>query len=241
MTIRIRSGEDSYLARERSCTCSRRGGHRRRRTCSDYESLHTPSATFVPTSCCGHSMPPTHTDEASARRRAPDAAGVASSSSASTPSRCSRRRSWRQLDRRAYLLKSGAGGRRVPCATSPRTLDRRPADRRVAATARRRRETPGSTRSHRGAGDPRPVAEGLSNAAIAERIVITKRAVERHINSIFSKLGLADAQHFSRRVKAALLYLAGQAATRSGAAPARGRSHSRPRRPRCPAQSAACR
>ena len=54
------------------------------------------------------------------------------------------------------------------------------------------------------------VAEGLSNGAIAERIVITKRAVERHISSIFSKLGLADAEHYSRRVKAALLYLAGQ-------------------------------
>ncbi len=55
------------------------------------------------------------------------------------------------------------------------------------------------------------VAEGLSNAVIADRTVITKRAVERHINSIFTKLGLADAAHFSRRVKAALLYLAGQA------------------------------
>ena len=55
------------------------------------------------------------------------------------------------------------------------------------------------------------VAEGLNNGAIAERIVITKRAVERHINSIFSKLGLGESEGFSRRVKAALLYLAGQA------------------------------
>ena len=54
------------------------------------------------------------------------------------------------------------------------------------------------------------VAEGWSNAAIAERIVITKRAVERHINSIFSKLGLGESESISRRVKAALLYLAGQ-------------------------------
>ena len=37
------------------------------------------------------------------------------------------------------------------------------------------------------------------------------RAVERHINSIFSKLGLGESESFSRRVKAALLYLAGQA------------------------------
>jgi DNA-binding NarL/FixJ family response regulator len=53
------------------------------------------------------------------------------------------------------------------------------------------------------------VAEGWSNAAIAERIVITKRAVERHINSIFSKLNLGDSENISRRVKAALLYLSG--------------------------------
>jgi DNA-binding NarL/FixJ family response regulator len=55
------------------------------------------------------------------------------------------------------------------------------------------------------------VAEGLSNGAIAEEIVITKRAVERYINSIFAKLSLADGEHYSRRVKAALLYLAGPA------------------------------
>jgi DNA-binding NarL/FixJ family response regulator len=53
------------------------------------------------------------------------------------------------------------------------------------------------------------VAEGWSNAAIAEHIVITKRAVERHINSIFSKPDLGDSENTSRRVKAALLYLSG--------------------------------
>ena len=54
------------------------------------------------------------------------------------------------------------------------------------------------------------VAEGWSNAAISEQLVITKRAVERHINSIFSKLGLGASEHVSRRVKAALLFLADQ-------------------------------
>ncbi len=51
------------------------------------------------------------------------------------------------------------------------------------------------------------IAEGKSNAAIAESLVLTKRAVEKHINSIFSKLGLPEAQDVSRRVKAALVYL----------------------------------
>jgi DNA-binding NarL/FixJ family response regulator len=50
------------------------------------------------------------------------------------------------------------------------------------------------------------IAKGDANSAIAERLGITKRGVERHVNSIFAKLGLADAHDVSRRVKAALLY-----------------------------------
>jgi DNA-binding NarL/FixJ family response regulator len=52
------------------------------------------------------------------------------------------------------------------------------------------------------------VARGHSNQAIADELVLTKRAVEKHINSIFLKLGLTDATDVSRRVKAALIYLA---------------------------------
>jgi DNA-binding NarL/FixJ family response regulator len=52
------------------------------------------------------------------------------------------------------------------------------------------------------------IAEGKSNTAIAESLVLTKRAVEKHINSIFLKLGLAFADDVSKRVKATLLYLA---------------------------------
>ncbi|HEX5193997.1 MAG TPA: response regulator transcription factor [Solirubrobacteraceae bacterium] len=51
------------------------------------------------------------------------------------------------------------------------------------------------------------VAEGHSNAAIAERLVLTKRAVEKHVNAIFAKLELDEPQHVSRRVAAALIYL----------------------------------
>src|SRR6266540_2022333 len=54
------------------------------------------------------------------------------------------------------------------------------------------------------------IAEGRSNGAIAESLVITKRAVERHVNGIFLKLDLGASDDISRRVKAALLYLAGQ-------------------------------
>ena len=52
------------------------------------------------------------------------------------------------------------------------------------------------------------IAEGKSNAAIAESLVLTKRAVEKHINSIFLKLDLAYAEDVSKRVKAALIFLA---------------------------------
>ncbi len=55
------------------------------------------------------------------------------------------------------------------------------------------------------------IAEGNSNAAIAEGLVLTKRAVEKHINAIFLKVGLthaADSAEVSKRVKAALLFLA---------------------------------
>jgi DNA-binding NarL/FixJ family response regulator len=54
------------------------------------------------------------------------------------------------------------------------------------------------------------VAEGRSNGDIAETLVVTKRAVEGHINSIFSKLELGDPEKVDRRVKAALLFLTEQ-------------------------------
>ena len=53
------------------------------------------------------------------------------------------------------------------------------------------------------------LAEGKSNAAIAASMVLTKRAVEKHVNSIFVKLSLpaTESEHVSRRVKAALIFL----------------------------------
>ena len=54
------------------------------------------------------------------------------------------------------------------------------------------------------------MAEGKSNAAIAEHLVLTKKAIEKHVGSIFSKLGLPEEQVVSRRVAAVLLYLAAE-------------------------------
>ncbi len=52
------------------------------------------------------------------------------------------------------------------------------------------------------------IAEGLNNAAIADRLVLTQRAISKHINSIFSKLGLSEEDDAHRRVRAVLLWLA---------------------------------
>ena len=51
------------------------------------------------------------------------------------------------------------------------------------------------------------IAAGKSNGAIAASLFLTKRAVEKHVNSIFAKLDLPETEDVSRRVKATLIYL----------------------------------
>ena len=52
------------------------------------------------------------------------------------------------------------------------------------------------------------MAQGKNNAAVAAALVLSERAVEKHINSIFFKLGLSEEADVHRRVKAVLLFLA---------------------------------
>jgi len=52
------------------------------------------------------------------------------------------------------------------------------------------------------------MAQGRNNAGIAQALFLSERAVEKHINSLFSKLGLTSEPDVHRRVKAVLLYLA---------------------------------
>jgi len=52
------------------------------------------------------------------------------------------------------------------------------------------------------------MASGKSNAAIASTLILSERAVEKHINSIFSKLHLTEERDVNRRVTAVLMYLA---------------------------------
>ena len=53
------------------------------------------------------------------------------------------------------------------------------------------------------------MAQGKSNAAIAAALVLSERAIEKHTNSIFSKLGLSEERDLNRRVSAVLVYLQG--------------------------------
>lgn len=66
----------------------------------------------------------------------------------------------------------------------------------------------------------RAIAQGKSNVAIARDLVLTKHAVEKHINMIFSKLGLSsspEVENVSRRVMATLMFLADPSAPAGGA------------------------
>ncbi|MFN2452500.1 MAG: response regulator [Candidatus Dormibacteria bacterium] len=55
------------------------------------------------------------------------------------------------------------------------------------------------------------LAQGKNNAAIATTLFLSDRAVEKHINAIFSKLGLSEEANVHRRVKATLLFLSADA------------------------------
>jgi DNA-binding NarL/FixJ family response regulator len=72
---------------------------------------------------------------------------------------------------------------------------------------RRRQEDPLGTLSPREREVIELMAEGRSNHAIAEALVVTERAVEKHVTSIFSKLGLPPTQEDHRRVLAVLAYV----------------------------------
>jgi DNA-binding NarL/FixJ family response regulator len=56
------------------------------------------------------------------------------------------------------------------------------------------------------------MAQGKSNSAIAAALYVTERAVEKHTNSIFAKLGLSEEKDVNRRVKAVLVFLSHQGA-----------------------------
>jgi DNA-binding NarL/FixJ family response regulator len=114
---------------------------------------------------------------------------------------------------RAYLLKERvsdiddlvAAIREVACGGS--VIDPKVVEGLVSAT-RRPRRTELDRLTPRELEILGEMAQGKSNAAIAATLVLSERAVEKHTNSIFSKLALTEERDLNRRVKAVLLYLA---------------------------------
>jgi DNA-binding NarL/FixJ family response regulator len=119
---------------------------------------------------------------------------------------------------RAYLLKERVGNRGELVAAIQAVADGRSVidpmviDELIAARARSSASALGelTVREREVLAE---VATGKSNAAIAELLFLTKRAVEKHINAIFMKLGLRETGDTSRRVQATLMYLAEEASS----------------------------
>ena len=221
MTLRVACGEDSYLAREGiSRALEAEDGIEIVATCGDFESLRAAVGDTEPDVVLTDiRMPPTHTDEgirlAEELRATHPAVGVVVLSQYAEPLYATKLLE-SGSDGRAYLLKERVNDRsELSRALREVAEGRSVVDARIVEAllqARRGREESGlDTLTSREQEILALIAEGWSNEAIASRLVITKRAVERHINSIFWKLELGDSADVSRRVKAALLYLAGQA------------------------------
>jgi DNA-binding NarL/FixJ family response regulator len=124
-------------------------------------------------------------------------------------------------DRRAYLLKERLRDRgqlvaaMEAVARGGSLVDSKVVEVLIAARAR---DSPMSELTRRELEILGHIAEGKSNQAIAETVYLTKRAVEKHINAIFLKLGMFPDDKVSRRVKAAIIYLSQQEANTSATA-----------------------
>jgi DNA-binding NarL/FixJ family response regulator len=164
-------------------------------------------------------MPPTHTDEgirlAAHLRAAHPEIGVVVLSQYSDPGYVLELLE-AGSDGRAYLLKDRVHDRRQliaaieAVANGQSVIDPKIVEILVAAKARDER-SPLSELTRRELEVLAAIAEGKSNAAISDALVLTKRAVEKHINAIFLKLNLSHSQaaeDVSPRVKAALVFLA---------------------------------
>ena len=221
MSIRVVLGEDSFLAREAIAgVLERADGIELIADCSDLESLRTAIEEHTPDVVVTDiRMPPGNSDEgirlaADLRSEHPEI-GVVVLSQYSEPIYASLLFE-EGSERRAYLLKESLRDQNElsralhAVADGGSVVDPLVVERLVEAS-RRREDARLDTLTPRELEILALIAEGRSNTAIAEHLVVTKRAVERHINSIFAKLNLREADDdVSRRVKAALLYLSGE-------------------------------
>ena len=212
--MRVVVADDSVLLREGVVRLLQEDGFDVVAQAGDAEDLmrkvgaHRPDVAIVDVR-----MPPTHTDEglraaAEIRERYPETAVLVLSQIIETGSALELLTA--SAEGIGYLLKDRVADidrfteavRRV--AEGGSALDPE-----VVSTllGRRRRDDPLADLTSREREVLALMAEGRSNAAIAESLVITERAVEKHVTSIFSKLGLTPAAEDHRRVLAVLAYL----------------------------------
>lgn len=221
MPIRVVLGDDSYLAREGvSRALEAVEGVELVGTCDDLDSLRAAIEELRPDVVVTDiRMPPTNSDEGirlahELRQTHPDV-GVVVLSQHAEP-RYALALFENGSDGRAYLLKERVKDRAELARALSEVAERRSVvDPRIVegllAVHRQRESSQLDTLTPREEQILGLIAEGRSNTAIASELVITKRAVERHINAIFWKLDLGEQEDVSRRVKAALVYLGGQA------------------------------
>jgi DNA-binding NarL/FixJ family response regulator len=219
--IRVVLGEDSYIVREGlQQVLAGAPQIEVEAGCGDVDSLlREVEARRPDVVVTDIRMPPTETDEgirvAAHLRAAHPEIGVVVLSQYSDPSYVLALLE-AGSDGRAYLLKERVHDRGQLVAAieavagGESVIDPKIVDVLVAAKARSERSLL-SELSPRELEVLAAIAEGKSNAAISDALVLSRRAVEKHINSIFLKLNLSlspDARDVSRRVKAALLFLA---------------------------------
>jgi len=222
MPIRVALGEDSLIVRE--------GVHQLLAVDPDVEivaavadqsSLREACEEFRPDVVLTDiRMPPTNTDEgirlAAELRLSHPEIGVVILSQFSDPTYALALLE-HGSDRRAYLLKERVHNRAElmsairAVAEGGSMIDPKVVEALVVARSRAER-SPLNDLTARELEVLAEIAQGKSNTAIADSLFLTKRAVEKHINAIFWKLGLADAADVSKRVQAALMFLAEETA-----------------------------
>jgi DNA-binding NarL/FixJ family response regulator len=221
MTIRVVLADDSYIVREGVSELLRTAKDIEVvATCSDLDSLEAAIQREHPDVVVTDiRMPPTNTDEgirmAARLRRSIPSIGVVVLSQYSDP------------EYALALLEGGANGRAYllkeritdvgqvanairEVAQDGSVIDPKVVETLIAARVRQAR-SPIAELTARETEVLAEVAQGKNNAAIASNLHLTDRAVEKHINSIFSKLGLSEEDSVHRRVRAALIYLAAEA------------------------------
>jgi DNA-binding NarL/FixJ family response regulator len=212
--VRVVLAEDSVLLREGVARLLRDAGFDVVGQAANADELLLKVRSYSPdVAIVDIRMPPTHTDEGlraaqEIRERYPGT-GVLVLSQYAEPAYALELLS-KSAEGVGYLLKDRVSDVNDFCAAVKRVAEGGSAlDPTVVSqlVGRRRRDDPVSELTPRETEVLELMAEGRSNQAIGERLFITPRAVEKHVTSIFGKLGLAAAVEDHRRVLAVLAYL----------------------------------